>query len=239
METNSTKKVSIPGKYTVRRLLWNLYSEGEPVSDPDRLHLLLPAVQDPDAGGGRLRGAGDADHVRVSDRHHAEGDVLAAGVVGAAHLVDFVGLGHDHAVPLHHHRVGVHPALHRNSAKFVRKAAVGNDIQYSENPSGKTEESPLALASAVRDTHGGLGVAVLARHGEVQPATIHSHLNLLWILFIPERVAVDDVHVTSLAAAKCVDPAAERLVGPDVHHDPGVLAVHRHWGGGLDLVSQR
>ena len=28
--------------------------------------------------------------------------------------------------------------------------------------------------------------------------------------------------------AKCINPATERFVGPNVHHDPSVLAVHGH-----------
>ena len=100
-----------PGEDSVRRLLGDLDPEGEPVPDPHGLHLLLPRVQDADPGGGRLGRGGDADHVGVPDGHHAEGDVLAAGVVGAPHLVDLVRLGHHHAVPLYHHRVGVHSAL--------------------------------------------------------------------------------------------------------------------------------
>ena len=100
-----------PGEYSVRSLLGYFDPEGQAVSDPHSLDLLLPGVQDPDPRGRSLRGGGDADHVGVPDWHHAEGDVLAAGVVGAPHLVDLVRLGHHHAVPLHHHRVGVHSAL--------------------------------------------------------------------------------------------------------------------------------
>ena len=58
-----------------------------------------------------------------------------------------------------------------------------------------------------------LGVAVLARHGQVQS----------------EGVAVDHIHVAGLGPAQGVDPATEGLVGADIHHDPGILAVNRHW----------
>lgn len=57
-----------------------------------------------------------------------------------------------------------------------------------------------------------LGVAVLARHGQVQP----------------EGVAVDHVHVAGLGPAEGVDSATERFVGADIHNDPGVLAVNGH-----------
>ena len=53
----------------------------------------------------------------------------------------------------------------------------------------------------------------MARHGEVQP----------------EGVAVDDVYVASFGAPKGVDSAAEGTVRPDVHHNPGILAVNSHW----------
>ena len=73
--------------------------------------LLVPGVQDADPGSGCLGCAGDADHVRVSDGHHAEGDVLGGSVVGATDLVDLVGLGHDHGVALDDHCVRVNPVL--------------------------------------------------------------------------------------------------------------------------------
>ena len=60
-------------------------------------------------------------------------------------------------------------------------------------------------------TDRGLGVAVLAGHGEVQA----------------EGVAVDDVHVAGLGPAERVDAAGEGLVGAHVHHDARVLAVDR------------
>ena len=59
-------------------------------------------------------------------------------------------------------------------------------------------------------TDRGLGVAVLAGHGEVQA----------------EGVAVDHVHVASLGPAQGIDPATEGFVGAHIHHDPGVLAVN-------------
>ena len=75
-----------PSEYSIWSLVRNLDLEGEPVPDPDGLHLLLPGIKDPDPGGWGLGGGGDADHVRVPDRHHAEGDVLAARVVCASDL---------------------------------------------------------------------------------------------------------------------------------------------------------
>ena len=36
--------------------------------------------------GWRLGGRGDADHIRIPDGHHAEGDVLAARVIRAPDL---------------------------------------------------------------------------------------------------------------------------------------------------------
>ena len=72
----------------------------------------------------------------------------------------------------------------------------------------------------------------------------------------PECVAVDDINVASLASAmrkilalehmndyceivldffyfhnlpaKSINPSTERFVGPNVHHDPSVLAVDGH-----------
>ena len=75
-------------------------------------------------------------------------------------------------------------------------------------------------SSRTTDYHG-LRVAVLAAHGEVEA----------------ERVAVDDVHVARLGAAEGVDAAAERPVRADVDHDLGVLAVDRHCGVRVVLVS--
>ena len=120
-----------PSEYSIWSLVGNLDLEGESVSNPDSLHLLLSGVKDPNPGGGGLGGGGDADHVRVPDGHHAEGDVLAARVVCTSdlrgreklvvllivnlmrdlYLVDFVSLGHHDAVPLNYHCVGVNSAL--------------------------------------------------------------------------------------------------------------------------------
>ena len=75
-----------PSEYSIWSLVRNLDLECESVSDPDSLHLLLSGVKDPDPGGGGLGGGGDADHVRVPDGHHAEGNVLAASVVCTSDL---------------------------------------------------------------------------------------------------------------------------------------------------------
>lgn len=71
-------------------------SEGQLVSDADRLDFPGPAVEDADPWRRGFRRAGDADHFRVPDRHHSEGDVLRGHVVGALHLVYLIGLGHYH-----------------------------------------------------------------------------------------------------------------------------------------------
>ena len=100
-----------PGEDAVRSLVGDLDLEGELVPDAHGLHLAAARVEYADPRGGGLGRGGDADHVRVADRHHAEGDVLRAGVVGAADLVDLVRLGHHDGVPLDDHGVGVDSAL--------------------------------------------------------------------------------------------------------------------------------
>lgn len=49
--------------------------------------------------------------ILLPDGHHAEGNVLRRHVVGTAHLVDLVSLGHDDGVVLDDDGVGVHAVL--------------------------------------------------------------------------------------------------------------------------------
>ena len=109
-----------PGEDPVRCLVGDLDLEGELVPDADGLHLAAARVEYADPRGGGLGRGGDADHVRVADRHHAEGDVLRAGVVRAADLVDLVRLGHHDGVPLDDHGVGVDSALRNHSPQSER-----------------------------------------------------------------------------------------------------------------------
>ena len=75
-----------PGENSIWGLFRNLNSEGESVSNPDSFHLLLSSIKDSDSWSWCFRGRGDANHIRVSYRHHAEGDILAAGVIGTSYL---------------------------------------------------------------------------------------------------------------------------------------------------------
>lgn len=81
------------------------------VADTHGLDLARPTVEDADSRRRRLRCARDADHFRVSDRHHAEGDVLRGHVVRALNFVDFVGLRHHHGMVLQYDRVRVDSSL--------------------------------------------------------------------------------------------------------------------------------
>ena len=95
----------------VRGLVRYLDLEGQAVTDPDGLDLLASRVHDRDLRSRGLGRRGDADHVRISDGHHSEGDVPGGGVVRAPDFVDLVGLGHDDAVPLDDDGVGEHAVL--------------------------------------------------------------------------------------------------------------------------------
>lgn len=44
----------------------------------------------------------------------------------------------------------------------------------------------------------------------------------------PEGVRIDDIDVTGLRAAKCVDTSIEGLVRANLNGNPGILAVNRH-----------
>lgn len=138
MHILAINKIFLPCKYAIWSIVWYLNLEGEPVSNPDGLNLLGPAVQDPDSWGWRLRSRGDADHVWISDWHHAKGDVLAASVVCAsdlwysrnrfyqfkAHFVDFVRLRHHHTVTLNNHRVCVDTALKELTLQRILKRII-------------------------------------------------------------------------------------------------------------------
>ncbi len=54
---------------------------------------LAPGVYDGNLRSWSLWSCSDADHVRVSDGHHAEGDVSGGGVVSAPNFVDLVRPG--------------------------------------------------------------------------------------------------------------------------------------------------
>lgn len=86
-------------------------SERQFVADAHGLDLARSAVEDADPRRRRLRCARDADHFRVSDRHHAEGDILRRHVVRAFNFVDFVGLCHHHGMVLQYDRVRIDPSL--------------------------------------------------------------------------------------------------------------------------------
>ena len=64
----------------------------------------------------------------------------------------------------------------------------------------------------VPETHRTLGVAVLASHRQVEA----------------EPVRINDLHIAGLGAAQGVDAAVEGIVSSHLHHNPGVLAMHRH-----------
>lgn len=64
----------------------------------------------------------------------------------------------------------------------------------------------------VTETYRTLSVAVLPGHGQVEA----------------EPVRVDDLDVAGLGAAQGIDPAVEGAVGSYLHHNPSVLAMHRH-----------
>jgi hypothetical protein len=61
---------------------------------------LSSRIDDGDLRCRSLRSRRDADHVRVSDGHHAERHVPRRRVVRASHLVDLVSLRHNDAVTL-------------------------------------------------------------------------------------------------------------------------------------------
>lgn len=88
-----------------------LDAEVEAISNAHSLHLALACVQNANPWWWCLGRRVDVNHFGIADGHHAERDVLRAHVVGALHLVDLVSLGHDHAVMLQHHRVGVDASL--------------------------------------------------------------------------------------------------------------------------------
>ena len=75
-----------PGENSIWGLFRNLNSEGKSVSNPDSFNFLLSGIKDSDSWSGSFGGRCDADHVRVSYRHHAKGDILAARVIGTSNL---------------------------------------------------------------------------------------------------------------------------------------------------------
>lgn len=56
------------------------------------------------------------NHFRITDGHHTEGNVLGAHVIRTLDFVDFIGLGHDHAVVLQNHGIRIDTGL-----KFSKK----------------------------------------------------------------------------------------------------------------------
>lgn len=101
-------------KYAIGRLVGNLDAESQPIANSHRLYLLLSAIQNSNAWSGSLGSRSDTDHVGISYRHHAEGNIPRGGVVGTPDLVDLVGFGHHHAVSLDDYGVGVDPSLTGN-----------------------------------------------------------------------------------------------------------------------------
>lgn len=51
--------------------------------------------------------------VLLPDGHHAECDILGRHIVGAFDFVDFISFGHDNAVMLKNHRIGIDASLKR------------------------------------------------------------------------------------------------------------------------------
>lgn len=92
-------------------VLRNFDSECQFVADAHRLDLARPAVENADSRRRRLRCARDADHFRVSDWHHAEGDILRGHIVCALNFVDFVSLCHHHGMVLQYDRVRIDSSL--------------------------------------------------------------------------------------------------------------------------------
>lgn len=86
-------------------------SECQLVSDSDGLDFPGSAVEDANSWRGGFRCAGDADHFRVSDRHHPEGNILRGHVVRALHFVYLVRLGHHHGMVLKDDGVRVDSSL--------------------------------------------------------------------------------------------------------------------------------
>lgn len=86
-------------------------SERQFVADTHGLDFARSAVEDADPWRRCLRRARNADHFRVSDRHHTEGDILRRHVVRALNFVDFVGLSHYHGMVLQYDRVRIDPSL--------------------------------------------------------------------------------------------------------------------------------
>ena len=98
-------------KYAIGRLVGNLDAESQPIANSHRLYLLLSAIQNSNTWSGSLGSRSDTDHVGISYRHHAEGNIPRGGVVGTPDLVDLVGFGHHHAMSLDDYGVGVDPSL--------------------------------------------------------------------------------------------------------------------------------
>ena len=80
--------------------------------------------------------------------HHSKGNVSGRRVIGTPDLVNLIRFGHDHAVPLHNHCVGVNASLHSitlfiQNAHFFRENALPltacyNLVHPSLDPNGKS-----------------------------------------------------------------------------------------------------
>lgn len=81
------------------------------VTDAYSFNLSRSAIEDADPWWRRFRCTSDTNHFRISDRHHAECNVLRGHVVCAFNFVDFVGLCHYHRMMLQYNRVRIYSSL--------------------------------------------------------------------------------------------------------------------------------
>ena len=119
LETRLGHRNTASSEDSVRSLVRNFDLKGQSISDANSLNLLASGVNDRDLGRWSFWSSRDADHVRIPDGHHSEGDVPRGRVVRASHFVDLVGLGHDDAVTLDNDGVGVDAVLFLKWEKTV------------------------------------------------------------------------------------------------------------------------
>lgn len=81
------------------------------VADAYSFNLSRSAVENANPRRRRFRCTSDTDHFRISDRHHAECNILRGHIVCTFHLVDFVSLCHYHRMMLQYDRVWIYSSL--------------------------------------------------------------------------------------------------------------------------------
>lgn len=85
--------------------------KGQFVTNAYSFNLSRSTVEDTNPRWRCFRCTGNTDHFRISDRHHAECNILRGHIVCTFNFVDFVGLCHYHRMMLQYNRVRIYSSL--------------------------------------------------------------------------------------------------------------------------------